>query len=119
MSVWDYFGVGFGLLLAAAILAGAFSLTSGCNSTLTHEIAIKVDLDDPCLTAFPECGAGGGTFCWVPEPGVPGGQLVKPECRVTCVASRELVCMEDGPHCVQVVGDETQDLPVFCMRADR
>lgn len=97
------------LAIAGAVFALlAFHMVAGCSHNVTHEIAIKIDLDDECLTAFPVCNAAGDFLC------VDNTGSVQAGCNVTCVASRELTCEPDGPHCFQVFGDDKEDFPVFC-----
>lgn len=92
-----------------AIILGSLYLLSltNCTNTLKHEIQLKIDLADPCLTAFPVCGPEGYT-CESPEG------VSEPSCTVTCVAASSRECRSEGPVCLQL----DEEVPVLCTAKD-
>ena len=88
------------------IIIGAYFLFA-CTSTLKHEIQLKLDLADPCITAFPSCTPT-GYHCEEPD-----GTL-SPGCEVNCFAASSRECRPEGPVCLQL-GEE---VPVICMAKD-
>lgn len=91
------------------LLACALALPA-CTNTLRHEIVVELDLKDDCLLHFPSCS--GDTYTCVDADNTPHH-----ECRVACVAARTMTCEEDGPECLQSVGDDVP-VPVVCVSKD-
>lgn len=87
----------------------AFWLSYGCTHTVEHEISIKLDQSTECLTAFPACSPAGAPRC------VDSAGVQQPQCKVACLAGRDLECGDEGPDCYQVLGDSRERVPVFCV----
>lgn len=92
-------GVIFTMVLAIWLL--------GCSYKVEHEIGVKLELDDECLTAFPTC-SGGDFYCEEAD----GTRAY--DCEVNCLAASSRSCSTEGPVCMQL----DEEVPVFCTSAE-
>ena len=95
--------------LLVALGLGALFYFTACTLPIELDVGIGVDLNDPCLTRLPSCGPITGYVC---ENADGTDDL---DCEVACVAGRTLVCEEDGPTCLQRVGEDELWVPVICI----
>jgi hypothetical protein len=92
----------FWLLFLGIFILMLAGLLDGCTFGVDHKIKVAIDLEDPCLTAFPEC-SGDSFFCVHAD----GTRAV--DCEATCLAASSRMCTDEGPVCLQI-GEEVPSL---------